>query len=328
MKMLDAVAHAETDPPPPAGAAGAGSGSDAVSAVRAVLSLPDEELDYARAKVAFDKLVDASFDPETVLTELDQLTGNAWHLAGPAPDDGAKLAALRTLIYKSGPWNDHRPFDYDHLHPRGDYIPNKLLHFLLEHRRGQCISMPILFLILADRLGLNVALVNAPAHVFVRYTDHSGRQINLEATSGAHPARLEWFRQCMPMSDRSIESGLYMRTLSRRECVALMATTVLEHLREEKRHEELIKTCGIILDHDPRAGAAMVVQGSAYGALLQREFEAKFPVPLLIPQHLRPRRLLLMERNNSLIEAAEALGWEPTEYDQCDIEQERRRTCS
>lgn len=54
--------------------------------------------------------------------------------------------------------------------------------------------MPILFLILGDRLGLDMALASAPLHMFVRWRDSSGRTLSLETTSGAHPARDAWFR--------------------------------------------------------------------------------------------------------------------------------------
>lgn len=288
--------------------------SEVAERVRAILSVPDHQLDYARAKLALDKIIDPSFDEDAVLAELDQMVATVGSLIGNDLSEPAKLAGLRKLIYEEGPWNQHRPFAYDHSDPFGDHLPNKLLHNYLAKRLGQCVSMPTLFLILADKLGLNVALASAPEHIFLRYTDPKGRAINLEPTSGAHPARAEWFRQCFPMSDRSIESGLYMRTLTRRESVALMATTVMEHLRAERRQEELIAVCGIILEHDPRAGMVLVVQGSAYGFLLRQEFEQRYPVPFLIPEHLRARRLMLIERNNSLIEAAEALGWESSEY--------------
>jgi regulator of sirC expression with transglutaminase-like and TPR domain len=279
-------------------------------AVHAILSVPDAELDYARAKLALDNIVDAESDISWTLAELDRLTEAARRLAG-SDGEGGKLAALRKLIYESGPWNDERPFAYDHSDPLGRSIPNKLLHNYLVNRLGQCVSMPALFLILADRLGLDVALARAPEHVFVRYTDPSGRAINLETTSGAQPARTEWFRQNFPMSDRALERGLYMRTLTPREGVALLASTVVEHLQAEGRHDEVIAVCGIILTHDSRDAVTMAIQGSAYGALLQREFEQRYPVPFLIPEPLRMRRLMLMARNHSLNAAAQTLGWQP-----------------
>lgn len=287
---------------------------EAAEAVRRILAVPDDALDYARAKVALDRIVDPSVDADAVLAELDRLTECARRLAGPSPSEGGKLAALRTLIYESGPWNDHRPFAYDHSDPLGEHLPNKLLHHFLKRRRGQCVSMPILFLILADKLGLNVTLGTAAEHMFVHYTDADGQVFNLEATSGGHPARLEWFRSCIPMSDRSIESGLYMRKLSRCETVSLMATTVVEHLQTEGRWEELIAVGEVVMQGDRPFGWMIVAQASAYGRLLHRDFETKYPVPFLIPEHLRARRLHLFERNNSLFQAAEAMGWEPIDY--------------
>jgi hypothetical protein len=71
----------------------------------------------------------------------------------------------------------------------------------------------------------------------------------------------------------------------------------------------------------------IVAQASAYGRLLHREFERKYPVPFLIPEHLRARRLHLMERNHSLFQAAEAMGWEPIDYDEY-LDQERQQACS
>ncbi|HLL58309.1 MAG TPA: hypothetical protein VK391_00260 [Allosphingosinicella sp.] len=97
-----------------------------------------------------------------------------------------------------------------------------------------------------------MALSCAPEHVFLRYSDPFGRVFNVEATSGALPARTQWYRQCLPMSDRAIESGLYMRMLTRRESIVLMAITVAEHLRAEERNEETIALCAIILEQYPR----------------------------------------------------------------------------
>jgi hypothetical protein len=137
----------------------------------------------------------------------------------------AKLSALRRVIYESGAWNGGRPFAYDHADPLGQNVRNKLIATYLATRRGNCVSMPVLVLIVGERMGLNLALSTAPLHIFLRHTEESGREINLEATSGAHPARTLWYRQNLPMTDRAIESGLYMRTLSRWEAVAHMAST-------------------------------------------------------------------------------------------------------
>lgn len=169
------------------------------------------------------------------------------------------------------------------------------------------------FLILAERLGLDVTLVQAPLHIFLRYRSPGGHIVNLEATSGGHPARDEWYRQNFPMTARALESGAYMRSLDRRESIAVMAMTVLEHLLGENCFDEAIGIARLIADRNPRDVHGLLAQGFAYGRLLQLEFEERYPVPYLVPEALRLRRLMLAERNNSLMAAAEALGWRPAE---------------
>src|SRR6185295_18483907 len=107
-------------------------------------------------------------------------------------------------IYEVGAWNYGRAFGYDHADPFGRILANRLLFTYLRTRQGNCISMPTLFLIVADRMGLNVHLATAPLHMFVRYTDPQGADHNLETTSGGHEARDALYRQNFPMTDRAI----------------------------------------------------------------------------------------------------------------------------
>ena len=286
------------------------SPSGIADSVRAILSAPEDRLDYARAKLALDALVDPSSDPEATMAELDRMARKAKHLAGPGADSSAKLDALRKLIYASGPWNWYRPFAYDHSNVRGANIRVKLISHYLETRLGDCVSMPILFLILADKLGLDIALASAPNHLFLRHRQANGHVVNLEATSGAMPARDIWLRQVRPMSDRSIETGLYMRTLSRREGIAAMAISVLQYLGEARLHEETIAAAEAILEHNPRDGLTLANLGNAYERMMRRDFLDSYGSPLLVPIALRPRYQFLWSRNHAAFAKAKALGWE------------------
>jgi len=279
--------------------------------VREVLSSRDDALNYGRAKLAFDRIIDPSVDVSAVMAEIDRLASRANALAGANASGAMKLSALRRVIYESGSWNDGRPFGYDHADPQGRNVRNKLISTYLATRRGNCVSMPILFLIVGERMGLNLAVSTAPLHIFLRYTDEGGREINLEATSGGHPARTLWYRQNLPMTDRAIESGLYMRTLSRREAVAHMASSVVDFLMIEGRFQEAIDVAEVIRQHYPGDGYTLVKLGTAYAELMRIEFIERFPTPALIPQSLRQRYMLLAQRNQVAFQAAEALGWEP-----------------
>ncbi len=61
--------------------------------------------------------------------------------------------------------------------------PNDLfLHTVLDKKRGYCLSLSILYLSLAERLGLPLYGVVVPGHFFVRYDDGHAR-FNIETTS-------------------------------------------------------------------------------------------------------------------------------------------------
>jgi len=279
------------------------------SVVRNVLSSPDEALDYGRAKLAFDQIIDPSLNVDATLAQVEQLAARASALAGANASPAAKLSALRRVIYQSGAWNDYRPFAYDLADPLGRNVRNKLVSSYLATRRGNCVSMPILLLIVAERMGLDLALSTAPLHIFLRYQDGE-REINLEATSGGHPARTLWYRQNLPMTDRAVESGLYMRTLTRREAVAHIASTVVDYLMIEGRFQEAIDVAQIILQHYPRDGYTMVKFGTAYAELMRVEYHERFPTPAMLPPGLRQRYAIFARQNERAFQAAEALGWE------------------
>ena len=171
----------------------------------------------------------------------------------------------------------------------------------------------MLFLILGTRLGVDLSLAAAPLHLFVRCRIEGGPVVNLETTSGALPARDAWFRQIMPMSGLALANGLYMRSMSRTEAIAAMASTVLEHLIGGRRWAEAIAAGEAVLEHSPNDAYVLVKLGTAYGGLLQAEFLDRYPSPFLIPPLLRPRYAMLAQRNRAAFEAAEALGWEEVE---------------
>jgi regulator of sirC expression with transglutaminase-like and TPR domain len=278
-----------------------------------LLAEADERLDYSRAAFAVNKIVDPTANLQTTELTIARLVDAARQMAGPNPTDAYKLAAVRKTIYDSGPWNYNSAFAYDRADPLGQILKNRLLSTYVQTRKGNCVSMPFLFLIVADRMGLNVHLGTAPLHFFVRYTDPQGVDHNLEATSGGHEARTDWYRKNLPMTDRALESGIYMRTLSKRESIAEMANVVLDFLLEQRRYQEAVEVADAILAVNPREPYTMVKKASAIGGILQGDFIEKYPIPALIPPALRVRYQALAQENERLFKAAEALGWEPTE---------------
>jgi len=257
-----------------------GKANDPVAALREMLAQPDAQIDFARAKLTFDRFIDPAIDLSASLKQIDTMADTARRMAGSNAPPLRKLRAVREYIYVDGDWNGNRSFQYDLSDPLGEKPANRLLSTYLKTRRGNCISMPILFLALADRLGLHVTLSTAPMHEFVKYVDDPTRKAyNLETTSGALPARDAWYRQKLPMTDEAIKNGLYLKTLTRKQSVAVMAEPLIEHYRNAGDYGTAIALSDLVLNEYPEFPIALLKRGNAYQGLIDSEFQAKYPQP-------------------------------------------------
>ncbi|MBX7067652.1 MAG: hypothetical protein K1X28_10530 [Parachlamydiales bacterium] len=54
---------------------------------------------------------------------------------------------------------------------------------VLDSRRGVCLGVSILYLCLAQRLGLELEAITPPGHIYVRYVDPDGEITNIETTA-------------------------------------------------------------------------------------------------------------------------------------------------
>ncbi len=190
MKFLCIIIWALCLPVTSAVAQSAESGSlEWVASTQALFAADRDLLDV---KLSVDRMVDASTNPAAAKTLIDRMAADVKAMAGEGARSAEKLAALKRYLYEGGAWNGNRPFQYDLDDPLGETPANRLLQRYLTTRRGNCITMPILFLVLGQRLGLSMTLAEAPLHVFVKYTDDDGAVWNLEPTSGGGFTRDLW----------------------------------------------------------------------------------------------------------------------------------------
>ena len=92
--------------------------------------------------------------------------------------------------------------------------PNDLfLHSVLDKKRGYCLSLSILYLSLAERLGLPLYGVVVPGHFFIRYDDGRVR-FNIETTGRGGGASDEHYikKFKVPQGDNN---SIYMKNLNK-----------------------------------------------------------------------------------------------------------------
>jgi hypothetical protein len=97
---------------------------------------------------------------------------------------------------------------------------NMFVTKLLATRSGNCHSMPILYKLLCDELGVKAHLALAPNHLYVKQRSKELGWYNTELTSAAFPLD-SWLMASGYISTDALRSGIWMDTLGTRRSLAL-----------------------------------------------------------------------------------------------------------
>ncbi|GAH67543.1 unnamed protein product, partial [marine sediment metagenome] len=91
---------------------------------------------------------------------------------------------------------------------------------VIENRQGNCLGLSLLYLALAERIGLPFYGVSAPDHTFVRYDDGK-RRINIETTKKGEGYEDSYYEEwgMLPSFYRGYD--FYLRNLSPREMIGI-----------------------------------------------------------------------------------------------------------
>jgi regulator of sirC expression with transglutaminase-like and TPR domain len=286
--------------------------------LKALLEQPENKIDFGRVKLTIDKMINPSINVATNDRKIDAIVKTITTMLPADATSMDKMLAIKKYLYEAGAWNDYQPYQYDFADPMGTKITNKLLPNYLATKKGNCISMPLLFIVLGQRLGIDVTASTAPAHVFVKYTDsETGQTYNLETTSGANFSRDMWYQQTMHITDAALKNGIYLQKLSKRETVAVMAMMLTESYREKQEYEKAMMIADVVLKYFKSDIGTMLMKGSLFYRLLAKNYLKKYPAPNLIPELERPYFQFLNTNNIYWFEKAESLGWrEPTREDE------------
>ena len=127
---------------------------------------------------------------------------------------------LKVWNPQKGKMDIHYPFKYDFNDYWGHEDWTKLfVTKLLATNSGQCHSLPLLFIALAQRMGVKANLSYSPEHSYIRFHDNKGRWYNLELTNGMLTSD-SWISGSGFVKSEAIKSGIYMDTLSQKQTVA------------------------------------------------------------------------------------------------------------
>ena len=113
---------------------------------------------------------------------------------------------------------------------------------LLKTNVGQCYSMPLVYLIMAERLGAEAYLALAPSHSLVKIKDDKGAWFNLELTTRAILSDYHYMNSSYIKSE-AIRNKLYLNALTTKQTVALLFTTLGRYYQDKYGYDPFIWDC-------------------------------------------------------------------------------------
>ncbi len=277
-------------------------------------SIPEQDIDIGLWALIIARECVSSVDIDKYLHTLDTMAAQIRYMVGPRDGDMVRFMMAKMYQFDTGTWNGGRVFSYDLDDPMGEKPGARLLTTYLDTRKGNCVSIPTLFLALMERVDSTVPFhgVAAPLHLFCRLHDRQDGSVwNVETTHGGNPARDQWYVEKLRITQLAIESGVYMADLTKKQFLAELVGVLVSKHRQEADYHTALKYAEVMLQLNPRSVTGMVQKGALLGwigHMLQERIRAENRRPTADED--RDLRLYMVESEN-YISRARSLGWEP-----------------
>ena len=144
-----------------------------------------------------------------------------------------------------------KTYDFEDIYGRLDWT-KMFVTKLMQTNTGQCHSMPLLYLILAEELQIEAYLAFSPEHSYIKLQDNTGSWVNLELTNGYYTTDL-WLLSSGLVKSEAISSGIYMTPLSKEETIAQCLVDLAQGYIKKYGGDRFVLQCvERALEYDPK----------------------------------------------------------------------------
>lgn len=202
----------------------------------ATLVQQDESIPLFEAALAIAQDVDPQLDLSATQAEVDRLAARLQRRLAADASNVQKLRLLNHFFYRelgfAGNLNDF--YDPD----------NSYLHRVLSTRRGIPISLAVLYMELAQQIGLNVKGVSFPGHFLMKLSVQSG-DIVLDPMNGVSLSREELEERLEPYFEQQQRSGpvplsYYLHAAQPRDILVRMLRNLKALFVEQMRWQQVL----------------------------------------------------------------------------------------
>ena len=135
----------------------------------------------------------------------------------------------------------HFPIQYDFEDYWGIQDYSKMfVTKLLQTNTGQCHSMPLLYLTIAEQIGAVAYLSQSPNHSYIKFQDERGKWYNLELTNGMFTVPSFILNNGFIRSE-AIQNNIYMQNMTKKELLSQFFTDLASGYIHKFGYDEFVE---------------------------------------------------------------------------------------
>jgi tetratricopeptide (TPR) repeat protein len=230
-----------------------------------ILPAPGQKYSLTSVVLKLSKIADPDMDYDWCLSEINSMVDDLKPAISSARTPEEKISAINTLLFKQ------LNFRFDELANsfmlrrrvttgRIDTTNYESYDRVLKNKRGICVSLSLLYLMLAEKLGLPIYPVFMPRHVFVRYDDGRTR-INIETTAQGARADDSYYRKKF---DLDHAQKIYGRTLDNYRIIGAYLNNMGVYFQLQGRYADSIELHRLDTQINPELAGSYSNLGAAY----------------------------------------------------------------
>lgn len=134
-----------------------------------------------------------------------------------------------------------KTYDFEDFWGRED-LRKTFVSKLMKTGTGNCHSLPLLFLILAEEIGVEAHLAFAPNHSYVKFKDKMGNWQNIELTTGMI-ASDQFIVQTGYIKAEAIQNKIYMEPVSKAQAIAQCLNDLTMYYTRKYGYDDFVVKC-------------------------------------------------------------------------------------
>ncbi len=213
--------------------------------------IDEHQISLARAALIIARLEYPDLDTEHYLEQLDRLAARVIEMLPDLPETQQVIAALNQVLFEEEGFQGNREEYYD---PK-----NSFLNDVMDRKLGIPISLAVVYMEVAQRIGFPLFGVGMPGHFLLKHYDVDGRETFLDPFNRGEVLTRA---QCQTMLDEIYSGQMplqpeFLNTVTRRQILTRMLNNLRQIYMNQRDFRRALLVVDLVLGIHPRSAEDM-----------------------------------------------------------------------